>query len=76
MTPEQIVQMQLWQSKLAMPFRVFHEAAETVLNRPVYTHEFAQPERLQKEYLGEMQPPSLSEIMAMLPQDKVILAQI
>ena len=34
---------QINQSRLCMPFDVFHEAVEKVLGRPVYTHEFATP---------------------------------
>jgi len=39
-TNEQIVRFQLFQKKLCMDFSRFHEALETVLDRPVFTHEF------------------------------------
>ena len=32
---------QIRQELLSLPFDVFHEAVETVLDRPVMTHEFA-----------------------------------
>ncbi len=46
----EIVAKQLYTEKLFLPFEIFHEAIEIVLNRPVYTHEFAQPESLKKEF--------------------------
>lgn len=67
------VSLQLFQRKLCMPFDVFHEAIENVLGRPVWTHEFAFIENLQKEFLGEKEPPTMDEIMALLPNDKIIL---
>lgn len=52
MTAKQIVDFQLFESKLCMPFGVFHGAVEEMLGRPVYTHEFSEPENLRKEYLA------------------------
>lgn len=41
MTPAQIVQFQFFTAELCMPFSTFHEAVGKVLERPVFTHEFA-----------------------------------
>lgn len=75
-TAEQIVRFQLFQSRLCMPFDKFHEAIETVLGRPVYTHEFAYSDELKKEYLGVKEAPTLAEIMSLIPADKRIIIGI
>lgn len=49
-TAEEIVAFQLYEERLCMPFDLFHKAVETALGRPVYTHEFAEAERLRKEF--------------------------
>jgi hypothetical protein len=72
-TPQQIVDFQLFQKKLCMDFDTFHGAMEEVLKRPVYTHEFAYPENLKKEYLGEKQAPTLEEIISLIPAEKRIV---
>jgi len=53
MSLEQIGKFQLFQDLLCVPFDKFHEAIEKLLNRPVWTHEFAFKDELIKEYLGE-----------------------
>lgn len=55
-----------------MPFDVYQLAAERVFNRAIYTHEFANPNLLQKEFLGEKEPPTLDEIFASIPEKKRI----
>jgi hypothetical protein len=75
-TPEEIVKFQLFTDRLCMPFDVFQEAVETVLNRPVWTHEFACSQDLQKEYLGEKEAPTFEEIIGMIPEEKRILVGI
>ena len=49
-TAEEIVAFQLYEERLCMPFPLFHKAAEEALGRPVFTHEFAGVEKLQKEF--------------------------
>ena len=46
----EIVDFQLYEPLLCMPFHEFQGAVEAVLGRPVMTHEFAQVERLQAEH--------------------------
>ena len=48
---KEIVEFQLFQDRLAVPFGIFHQAVGNVLGRPVWTHEFADQKKLQKEYL-------------------------
>lgn len=71
-TPEQIVDFQLFQDRLCMPFDVFHAAIEKVLGRPVFTHEFAFRDRLIKECRGDRPAPMLDEIISLIPEEKQV----
>jgi hypothetical protein len=52
-TPELAVLMQLNIEKLCIPtFSEFQRLAEIALNRPVFTHEFAEPELLLSELVN------------------------
>ena len=73
MTKHQIVELQLFQDNLCVPFFVFHEATDYVLGRPVYTHEFADKEALIHECLGNRPAPTLDEIIAAIPEEKRVL---
>ncbi|MBA7527657.1 hypothetical protein ES705_19835 [subsurface metagenome] len=73
MTSEQIVKFQLFQSRLCVPFSVFHKAITEVLGRPVWTHEFAFKDNLMKEYLGKKSPPTMEEIINLIPEEKRII---
>lgn len=72
-THEQIVRFQLFQNLLCVPFAKFHEAIESVLGRSVWTHEFANKESIIKEYLGVKDPPTMEEIINMIPEEKRLL---
>ena len=48
-----IFKFQMSQTCLCMDFSTFQEATEKVLDRGVWTHEFAKPELLWDEYLGK-----------------------
>lgn len=54
-TPQEIVDFQLYEDRLCMPFHEFHGAVEAVLGRPVWTHEFAVKGRLTAEYAAVKQ---------------------
>jgi hypothetical protein len=71
---EKIVRFQLFQRKLCMDFSAFHRATEEVLARPVFTHEFADRDRIVEEYLGTREAPTMEEIIDMLPKDKLVIA--
>ena len=58
---------------LCMPFEVYHEAMNEALERPVFTHEFADTDSLLKELMGEKPQPSFQEIMDMIPSEKRIV---
>lgn len=47
---DEITAFQLYESKLCMPFDIFHKAIEKSLMRSVWTHEFADVNRLQQEF--------------------------
>lgn len=65
----QRVRLQMAENLLCMPFSVFHEAMEKVLDRPVWTHEFAQPELLRDELDGKLAKPTMEEIIGKLPKN-------
>ena len=75
MTARQKAEFQLTQDKLCMPFQVFHEAIEATLGRPVYTHEFGlNYEGLGRELFQGGKPPTLRDIIAMIPDNKPVIA--
>ena len=76
MTYRQIAEFQMEQDRLCMPFDVFHKAIKKTLDRPVFTHEFAFPDRLKKELYGEKEPPTFEEICALIPKEKLILIKL
>lgn len=69
---------QMFEERLCMPFEVFHEAVEKTLDRPVFTHEFGlNYDGLKKELLGEAPPPTLADIINMIPKEKrMIVAKV
>ena len=74
MTSQQIAEFQIEQDRLCVPFDVFHKAITEALGRPVYTHEFAlNRDGLRKELRGEKEPPTLEEIINLIPEDKRIV---
>ena len=75
MTDRQRAAFQVEQDCLCMPFGTFHASVEAVLGRPVWTHEFgtSNRERLSREIAGVCGAPTLREILALLPKDKLLL---
>jgi hypothetical protein len=67
---DELALFQLFEPLLCMPFPVFHSAVEQTLKRPVWTHEFADFERLQAELLGQRPKPTMDEIMDLIPAHK------
>lgn len=45
-----LVDFQIHQDRLCMPFDLFHEKVEKVLGHPVWTHQFADQDKLIKEF--------------------------
>lgn len=72
-----IAELQMIQDRLCVPFSRFHEAIEKTLGRPVFTHEFGlNREGLTKELFDDSEPPSLDEIISMIPQHKRLVISI
>ena len=70
----EIAEFQLFTAELCCPFDVFHEAVEKSLGRPVFTHEFGlNYGEICKEFLGEKEPPTMNEILHMIPKEKLIV---
>lgn len=77
MTSRQIAEFQLLQDRLCVPFDVFHKAIEDALGRSVFTHEFGlNYDGLIKELYGEKEPPTLDEIINLIPEEKRILIKL
>lgn len=67
----EIAKFQLFTSELCLPFEVFRRALEATLGRPVWLHEFGlDPDGLAHEFLGERDPPSMQDILDLLPRDE------
>lgn len=74
MTSRQIAEFQMEQDRLCVPFDVFHKAITEALGRPVFTHEMGlNYDGLRKELYGENEPPTLEEIITLIPEDKRIM---
>ena len=73
-THREIAEFQLFTKELCCPFDVFQEAVEESLGRPVFTHEFGlNYDGICKEFLGEKEPPTMEDILNLIPQDKLIV---
>ena len=76
MSDKEIINLQLYQYKLCVPFDVFKDALGRILGRGVYTHEFAGRQGHQNlidEYLGEKEPPTFKDVIDMIPGVKTII---
>ena len=51
------------QTRLCVPFDVFHEAVEAALGRPVWTHEFANQKRLIDELDGKRAKATMDDVI-------------
>lgn len=76
LTPHDIVRVQFYTAELCMDFGDFHGAMEQVLGRPVWTHEFADFDRLKQEMDGDKPAPTLEEIMNLIPVEKRIVVEV
>lgn len=62
-TAQEIAEFQLAEDKLCMPFDEFHKAVEGWLERPVWTHEFANTDELLAEGHGENKKRTMNDVM-------------
>lgn len=73
-TLDQVFWFQWPQDRLCVPMDVYHKAVEKVFGRPVFTHELGENNR--ENMIAELEgkpSPTLDEIIALLPADKVYL---
>lgn len=64
----------LRQKLLCIDFSEGHGGVEALLGRPVWTHEFADPDKLWNEYVGIFPRASFEDVLAKIPQHlKVVL---
>ena len=70
---KEIVDFQLYQDRLCMPFDRFHQAMESVFARTVWTHEFVERGALRAELTGDQPAPTFQEISELIPEEKRIL---
>jgi len=75
-TDEDVVRFQLYQDRLAMDFARFHEALESVLGRPVWTHELANRDRIVAEYEGKRDAPTFQEIVELIPEHQRLVVEV
>lgn len=73
LTDREIVTFQLFTDNLCMPWSRFHEAVTKALGRSVWTHEFAKPDLLRAEFLGELPAPTFDEILSLIPSEKLVI---
>ncbi len=69
-------EFQLEQDLMCMPFDKFHEAVERTLDRSVWTHEFADRDRLRDELAGKRPKATMDEVfgsLARLASDKPVV---
>lgn len=70
----EVAKFQLFTQELAMDFGDFQLALDEALGRPVWTHEIALDfDNLCAELLGEKDPPTMQEIIDLVPEEKRIL---
>lgn len=74
MSERAIAEFQMIQEKLCMPFEVFHKALESTLGRPVFTHELGLNRvGIMAELFNGADPPSLADVLAMIPESKRLI---
>ncbi len=73
-TAREIARLQLFTRELCLPFSLFHRALEETLERPVMIHELGlNLDGVIHEFLRESDPPTLAEILDLLPAGKIAM---
>ena len=70
---EELARFQFYQRRLCVPFDRYHASFEKLIGRPVWTHEFAFPDKLKEELEGKRSPPTMEEIIGLIPQEKLMV---
>jgi len=66
----------MFQQRLSFDFSRFQEAAEKVLDRPVFTHEFAYRDLLIAEWLKHKPKASFEDVINLIPEEKRIVVRL
>lgn len=75
--PRYVAAFQLAVKLGVMPFDLFHQALESALGRPVWTHELGlNRQGLINELLGIGPVPMMEDILALLPAGKTFLVEV
>ena len=70
---EEIANFQIHEPKLCCPMEIFHRAVETWLERPVWTHEFADPQALIDEKAGKRKAEDpITSLQRIVPSKPII----
>ena len=73
-SPREIVAFQLFIEELTVPIGIYKQALNQAFGRPVYVHEIISDD-LKAEFLGDKEPPTIEEIINMIPEEKRIIIQ-
>ncbi len=77
MDAKKVFEFQMRTKELCMDFGEFHRIVEAALGRPVWTHEFGLNwDGLLDEFYGKSEPPSMQEIMELIPEEKRIVINL
>jgi hypothetical protein len=75
-TPDEIVEFQIHEERLCLPFDEFHGAVEKWLGRPIWTHEFADRQALIDEKADKRKAQNPIESLQRIVSNKPIIAII
>jgi hypothetical protein len=67
------VLVQLFNDLMCIPISEYQNALNEVLGRLVLTHELAYPDMLRDEYLTLRPPPTMQEIIDLMPGDRPLI---
>jgi hypothetical protein len=74
-TPDEIAEFQLGEQFLCCPWILFQKAVQLYMGRPVWTHEFADPEALKREKRDGMGETPLTKLIRMSNGKEIIDVQ-
>lgn len=76
MTPDEREQeFRSFDGPMEVPFELYHKRIEQLVGRPIWTHEIGLNwEGLCKECRWENRPATMNEILTLIPEDRLIIA--
>ena len=74
---KEVAKIGMFTKELCLPFSELHRALESALGIPVWTHELGLSfDSICQELLGEKDPPTIEDIMNLIPEDKRVLVTL